>query len=1302
MNLKTCLCIPILCTSTLFSQTVNLDPTIQRFIGGVSDLDRSKYFTLHSSNSTDADLVQFYNDYDVIRSRGFWGPFSYANQQTGVIGQYPGDIQGAGGVRPVNNKYIATEHPKNVIRYNLDTNAAADWVVEYYKDYSGNNPIPEFYEVMNEPFVHAGDAEFSAQQPDAQLMRVRMAEWFGAIGEKVDQTPELANLKIIGFADAWPQYEHITSGNMFGIWHARQKMFMDVAGANVDAFSTHLYDGVNVNQDGGERSGSNAMAILDMVEAYSHIKWGLVKPHVISEYGGIASGYPAGWNDIEAAQSVMSQNKMIFDLMDREDRVEMTIPFVTDKSNWHLTAANNYEPYGAVLLRPGNTGSGQAPDGTWVYTPKVTFYEIWKGVKGKRIAVSSDHADIQTQAFVDGNKLFVALNNLDDVTHNVSLNFASTIPGLQNVRIKALKIYANSPHSLTDTTQTTAPSSITLIADETVMLEYTYQNNITFGNAIRSQSYYADKYLQDISANVTQSYLINGVTTGTSGYAKLKMSLGRTHAKSKAPTLTVNGTAVSIPSNWRGYDQTARGSVFFGTIEIPVPIGLIQANNTINITFPDSGGAVSSLILEVAKHDTPIVSQAPFGGTAHAIPGTIEAEDFDIGGEDVAYNDTASGNSGASTYRAGENVDIEATTDTGGGVNVGWIAGGEWLEYTVDAAEGSYDIELRVASGGSTVGDVQVSLGGTDLGTFAVENTGGWQTWTTLTLSNVAVTGGSDQVLRLTAVGGNFNLNWIKFNSLAPETIGCELLPTSIVSTETITVDVPYSVNQARDVVVEFWDSGWLDQDTVTVGPGTGVASVTLTPMGGAPAAGSGYLFKTSLREVGAGWQNPIDSCNSVFTVLAPPETIGCEMLPTSIVSAASFSVDVPYSVNESRDIVVEFWDSGWLHQDRVTVTAGSGVATLTLVPAGGAPPAGTGYLFKTSLREVGAGWQNPIDSCNSAVEVLAPVFYTATGDIGSTALTGSTSEAGGIYTLQASGADIWGTADEFQFASQVAPGSVSTIIARVDSLTNTNTWSKAGVMFRADNTAGAQHAMVVVRPDKQVVMQVRTAASGSTVIIGPWLAGGTVDIKWVRLIRNGDVYTGAYSADGTTWTTLTSSTIAMGSDPLVGLAVTSHDAAALATAEFSNVSIRAGGTYDFGTASSPTQAGYTQITNATTSGSARWASASGLNATDRTSVTDNIQRDVNYGSQANTFRVDLSDGVYEVTLTIGDTYAHDDIAVKAEGVIAASNIDRSANQWSDVTFTTTVSDGTLDLEFSDGGGTDVNWVINGAIVTPH
>src|SRR6476660_3500288 len=90
-------------------------------------------------------------------------------------------------------------------------------------------------------------------------------------------------------------------------------------------------------------------------------------------------------------------------------------------------------------------------------------------------------------------------------------------------------------------------------------------------------------------------------------------------------------------------------------------------------------------------------SATPFGGTAVVLPGTIEAENFDDGGPSVAYYDTTAGNRGGA-YRQTD-VDIEATSDAGGGYDIGWTKAGEWLQYTTSvSASGTYSLELRVAS----------------------------------------------------------------------------------------------------------------------------------------------------------------------------------------------------------------------------------------------------------------------------------------------------------------------------------------------------------------------------------------------------------------------------------------------------------------------------------------------------------------------------------------------------------------------------------------------------------------------------
>ncbi|MBC8368192.1 family 16 glycosylhydrolase [bacterium] len=68
--------------------------------------------------------------------------------------------------------------------------------------------------------------------------------------------------------------------------------------------------------------------------------------------------------------------------------------------------------------------------------------------------------------------------------------------------------------------------------------------------------------------------------------------------------------------------------------------------------------------------------QVPFLGSPFVLPTKIEAEDFDIGGEGIAYHDAYPGNEGGQ-YRLSEDVDIQSCSDTGGGYNPGWILEGE-------------------------------------------------------------------------------------------------------------------------------------------------------------------------------------------------------------------------------------------------------------------------------------------------------------------------------------------------------------------------------------------------------------------------------------------------------------------------------------------------------------------------------------------------------------------------------------------------------------------------------------------------
>jgi len=158
----------------------------------------------------------------------------------------------------------------------------------------------------------------------------------------------------------------------------------------------------------------------------------------------------------------------------------------------------------------------------------------------------------------------------------------------------------------------------------------------------------------------------------------------------------------------------------------------------------------------------------PFGGTPAAIPGTVQAENYDLGGQGVGYS-VSSVNGTANSYRS-DGVDLEATTDTGGGDNLGWTAGGQWFKYTVNvAAAGTYNVSFRLASlnGVSDGLHISNSSGANLSGNITVPSTGGWQAWTNVT-ATVTLPAGR-QTLTINQDNAGWNINYVNFTGAGGE-----------------------------------------------------------------------------------------------------------------------------------------------------------------------------------------------------------------------------------------------------------------------------------------------------------------------------------------------------------------------------------------------------------------------------------------------------------------------------------------------------------------------------------------------------
>jgi hypothetical protein len=156
-------------------------------------------------------------------------------------------------------------------------------------------------------------------------------------------------------------------------------------------------------------------------------------------------------------------------------------------------------------------------------------------------------------------------------------------------------------------------------------------------------------------------------------------------------------------------------------------------------------------------------TQTPFTGMPIALPGTIEAENFDNGGEGVAYHDNVPGNAGGQ-YRTGESVDIIVTRDAaGGGYSVNNFDTGEWLAYTVNIqAAGQYEIAIRTANGGTTATSFRVEIDGNNVtGTVSVPPTGGWSAYQWVAKRGVSLPAGQ-HVLKLVSELEHFDVNQIR------------------------------------------------------------------------------------------------------------------------------------------------------------------------------------------------------------------------------------------------------------------------------------------------------------------------------------------------------------------------------------------------------------------------------------------------------------------------------------------------------------------------------------------------------------
>ncbi len=504
-----------------------------------------------------------------------------------------------------------------------DVDTSAEWVINYLDYYfrksgeTSGEKLPKYWEVINEADMVMMTGQFCVSTWEelwryhnlvADGVRARLGANAPLIGGMTwglhdFHMPDLSRYAT-GYLDPYISdpvvrqfyYDagdtaYPRTGAEWEQWDKVWQLFIDNCGSNMDFYSVHTYDWPTRGLGGTPtiRTGGHVEGMLDILEWYDIYKYGKTNrtPIVLSEYGSVNGSYISnGMDGLYIDWECMRPwSGMLMQFLERPDYIVKSMPFTPIKATWGDWSPTQRYPY--AMMDETSSGSG-----VWEWTGYIKWFELWSDVEGTRIETLSNDPDIQVDAYVNGSTGYLILNNLETVAKTINLHEYGLSASVNNVRIKHLycanysDTTGTSAYPVLDEYTQSAPSFITLQPEATMILEYNFASSVNPDQSVVETKYYGGNLSGGNPFRVkgtSMSGTINGVTV-PSGPAEAVLRISGMFWASAITSgdsrneVTINGNTITLGADWRGDEG---GSRWLGTLEIPVPISYVQANNTI-------------------------------------------------------------------------------------------------------------------------------------------------------------------------------------------------------------------------------------------------------------------------------------------------------------------------------------------------------------------------------------------------------------------------------------------------------------------------------------------------------------------------------------------------------------------------------------------------------------------------------------------------------------------------------------------------------------------------------------------------